>query len=67
MKRILIIGLVLCLSVLAFSEENEFTWAKYEMECLKRGCEPSFEEYEYLINNPTDYYDECDINFIEGL
>lgn len=68
MKRI-IAFIVLCgLSLFAFSEENEFTWVKYEMECFKRGSEPSFKEYEDLVNNPTDYHDEYDITLLfEGI
>lgn len=31
---------------------EEFTWARYEMECMKRGTEPSYERYEELAGNP---------------
>lgn len=37
---------------------QEFTWAKYEMICYQNGKEPSYEEYTYLVENPTDWDDE---------
>ena len=43
-----------------FAEENEFTWSKYEMACYTRGVEPSYEEYQRLLENPQCYGDSIE-------
>lgn len=55
MKKILFLILFL-FSVGLFAED--FTWAKYEILCYQNGTEPSYEEYIYLVENPTDFDDE---------
>ena len=61
MKKILISILILFSAGLFAEEiphEEEFTWAKYEMMCYMNGVEPSYEEYSFLLENPTDFDDE---------
>lgn len=51
-KIIFVIVVILCYKNITHSEENEFTWAKYEMYCYAHGVEPSYEEYVYLAEHP---------------
>lgn len=51
MKKI-ILAIAFTFSFALFAEDCEFTWAKYENLCWKNGKEPSYEEYEYLAENP---------------
>lgn len=55
MKKILF-SILFLLSAVLFAED--FTWAKYEILCYQNGTEPSYEEYIYLVENPTDFDDE---------
>ncbi len=57
MKKILfILGAVFALNTFVFADEaeneDEFTWAKYEMICMKFDVEPSYEQWEWLCENP---------------
>lgn len=55
MKKILF-SILFLFSIGLFAED--FTWAKYEILCYKNGTEPDYEEYIYLVENPTDFDDE---------
>lgn len=55
MKKILF-SILFLFSIGLFAED--FTWAKYEILCYKNGTEPIYEEYIYLVENPTDFDDE---------
>ena len=59
MKKISLIACILDgASVIA--EENEFTWSKYDTACYTTGVEPSFEEYQRLLENPQCYGDSIE-------
>ena len=55
-KILLILGALLALNSFTFADEaeadDEFTWAKYEMICMKFDVEPSYENYVRLCENP---------------
>lgn len=55
MKKIMF-SILFLFSVGLFAED--FTWAKYEILCYQNDTEPSYEEYVYLVENPTDFDDE---------
>ena len=59
MKKILLIACLL-IGAFAFAEENEFTWSKYEMACYTRGEDPSYDEYQRLLENPQCYGDSIE-------
>jgi hypothetical protein len=67
MKKILFV-LVALMGFTLFAEENydenEFTWARYEMYCAMLGVEPTYEQYEYLCEHPMCLIiDEADYDF----
>lgn len=53
-KILLILGALLAFNTFIFADEveDEFTWAKYEMICMKFNVEPSYEKYVWLCENP---------------
>lgn len=55
MKKILF-SILFLFSIGLFAED--FTWARYEILCYQNGTEPNYEEYIYLVENPTDFDDE---------
>lgn len=55
MKKILF-SILFLFSIGLFAED--FTWVRYEILCYQNGTEPSYEEYIYLVENPTDFDDE---------
>ena len=63
-KILLILGALLALNSFTFADEaeDEFTWAKYEMICMKFDVEPSYEKYVWLCENP-----QCLIPEVEEL
>lgn len=57
MKKIIIALVLLVCSTMVFAfgkDDHEMTWAEYENICWSYGVEPSWEQYVYLLNNPTD-------------
>ena len=64
MKKIILV-LISIFVLSSFAPAEEFTWAKYEILCFKFGKVPTYEEYEYLCENPIDF-DYDDIELIEG-
>ena len=57
MKKIILV-LISMFVLLSFAhaeepnQEDEFTWARYEMYCAMFGVEPTYEQYEYLCEHP---------------
>lgn len=68
MKKILIafiLGLV-GIGCYAFEDDNDFTYADYEVLCFKYNSEPNWEQYLELVSNPQCFEDDSvDIVFAD--
>lgn len=65
MKKILIIIGLICLGrlVYSFENDNEFTYSDYEVLCFQYGIEPTWEQFEWLAENPQCI---CDVDTIDN-
>lgn len=63
MKKLFLVSIFTVFSSFVFA--NEFNWCDYEKLCWKHDKEPSYEDYEYLCENPQcieiEEYDVCNL------
>jgi hypothetical protein len=55
MKKIfiLLVSLLIGSSLFAYgTNDDDFTWHDYEVLCWRYDVEPTWEQYEYLVNHP---------------
>ena len=67
MKKIAFCLLVLLGLLRVGAGAEGFSWADYEKICWEYGKEPSWEEYQYLIENPQCYGEDIPLEELEGL
>lgn len=65
-SAVLTLLVAMACNVFAFEQDDDFEWSDYEVLCFKYGVEPTWEQYQWLLENPTDFgYEDFEPNYME--